>query len=162
MVKSTSRRIKSISKRPAGKASAEPEVARSVTVRWADAGEGRTCASQSRVAPSPGSRSWRASKRMAFSASFAELFSPSSCLGKCNGNRLFAAFHLPPFAATPTLSAAAFVAVHLAADRIRLDFRKSVRSFKGIICDDISEFESVSMGYVRVTGFGAVGIIKSR
>jgi hypothetical protein len=26
--------------------------------------------------------------------------------------------------------------------RIRLDFRKSVRSFKGIICDDISEFES--------------------
>src|SRR6266446_6427449 len=26
--------------------------------------------------------------------------------------------------------------------RIRLDSRKSVRSFKGIICDDISEFES--------------------
>jgi hypothetical protein len=26
--------------------------------------------------------------------------------------------------------------------RIRLDFRKSVRSFKGIICGDISEFES--------------------
>jgi hypothetical protein len=26
--------------------------------------------------------------------------------------------------------------------RIRLDFRKSVRSFKGIICVDISEFES--------------------
>jgi hypothetical protein len=26
--------------------------------------------------------------------------------------------------------------------RIRLDFRKSVRAFKGIICDDISEFES--------------------
>jgi hypothetical protein len=26
--------------------------------------------------------------------------------------------------------------------QIRLDSRKSVRSFKGIICDDISEFES--------------------
>jgi hypothetical protein len=26
--------------------------------------------------------------------------------------------------------------------RIRLDSRKSVRPFKGIICDDISEFES--------------------
>ena len=26
--------------------------------------------------------------------------------------------------------------------RIRLDFRKSVRPFKGMFCDDISEFES--------------------
>ena len=30
--------------------------------------------------------------------------------------------------------------------RIRLDSRKSVRSFKGIICVDISEFESFSIG----------------
>ncbi len=29
---------------------------------------------------------------------------------------------------------------------IRLDFRKSTRAFKGIICDDISEFESFSIG----------------
>jgi hypothetical protein len=30
----------------------------------------------------------------------------------------------------------------VSAARIRLDLRKSVRPFKGIICDDISEFES--------------------
>jgi hypothetical protein len=30
--------------------------------------------------------------------------------------------------------------------RIRLDSRKSVRAFKGIFCDDISEFESFSIG----------------
>src|SRR5207245_3624443 len=30
--------------------------------------------------------------------------------------------------------------------RIRLDSRKSVRSFKGIICVDISDFESFSVG----------------
>ena len=30
--------------------------------------------------------------------------------------------------------------------QIRLDSRKSVRSFKGIICDDISEFEFFSIG----------------
>ena len=42
--------------------------------------------------------------------------------------------------------------------RIRLDSRKSVQSFKGIICDDISEFEShmpshaVGLGEVRLGG----------
>src|SRR2546429_5102441 len=30
--------------------------------------------------------------------------------------------------------------------RIRLHFQKSARPFKGIICDDISEFESFSIG----------------
>jgi hypothetical protein len=37
--------------------------------------------------------------------------------------------------------------------RIRLDSRKSVRSFKGIICDDISEFESSLSGRVGVKRF---------
>jgi hypothetical protein len=32
------------------------------------------------------------------------------------------------------------------ASQVRLDSRKSVRPFKGIICDDISEFESFSIG----------------
>jgi hypothetical protein len=37
--------------------------------------------------------------------------------------------------------------------RIRLDFRKSVRSFKGIICGDISEFESSHPSHaVRLCG----------
>src|SRR6266540_634702 len=35
----------------------------------------------------------------------------------------------------------------------RLDPRKSVRSFKGIICDDISEFESSLSGRVGVKHF---------
>ncbi len=37
--------------------------------------------------------------------------------------------------------------------RIRLDSRKSVRSFKGIICGDISEFESSLSGRVGVKRF---------
>src|SRR5262249_49728223 len=41
---------------------------------------------------------------------------------------------------TPKLSAARTRIVSAAA--IRLDHRKSVRPFKGIFCDDISEFES--------------------
>jgi Enoyl-(Acyl carrier protein) reductase len=39
-----------------------------------------------------------------------------ACLGKCNGDRLLAAFHLASLAAASALSAAAFVAMHLAAD----------------------------------------------
>jgi hypothetical protein len=37
--------------------------------------------------------------------------------------------------------------------RIRLDSRKSTRPFKGIICDDISEFESSLSGRVGVKHF---------
>jgi hypothetical protein len=37
--------------------------------------------------------------------------------------------------------------------RIRLDSRKSVRPFKGRICDDISEFESSLSGRVGVKHF---------
>src|SRR4029450_12854843 len=39
-----------------------------------------------------------------------------ACLGKCNRDRLFAAFHLAALAAAAALGTAAFVAVHLAAD----------------------------------------------
>jgi hypothetical protein len=42
-------------------------------------------------------------------------------------------------AAPPTVSARTRI---VSAAGIRLDHRKSVRSFKGIFCDDISEFES--------------------
>src|SRR5204862_7042402 len=38
-----------------------------------------------------------------------------ACLGQCNGDRLFSAFHLASLAAACALSAAAFVAMHLAA-----------------------------------------------
>jgi hypothetical protein len=38
----------------------------------------------------------------------------------------------------------------VSAARIRLDPRKSVRSFKGIICGDISEFESYMLSHAVV------------
>jgi hypothetical protein len=41
--------------------------------------------------------------------------------------------------ATPTVAARTRI---VSAAGIRLDHRKSLRPFKGIICDDISEFES--------------------
>jgi hypothetical protein len=41
-------------------------------------------------------------------------------LGKCNGDRLFAAFHLAALAVAPALGATAFVAVHLATDFLAL------------------------------------------
>src|SRR6266566_4574817 len=44
-----------------------------------------------------------------------------------------------PRAAPPTVAAQTRI---VSKARIRLDSRKSVRSFKGIICVDISEFES--------------------
>src|SRR5262249_40909126 len=42
-------------------------------------------------------------------------------------------------AAPPTVAARTRI---VSVARIRLDHRKSVRPFKGIICDDVSEFES--------------------
>ena len=48
-----------------------------------------------------------------------------------------------PRAAPPTVAARTRI---VSAARIRLDHRKSVRPFKGIICGDISEFESFSIG----------------
>jgi hypothetical protein len=47
---------------------------------------------------------------------------------------------LGPRAAPPTVAAQTRIVSNA---RIRLDSRKSVRSFKGIICVDISEFESL-------------------
>ena len=58
--------------------------------------------------------------------------------------------HLGGSAAFPSGAAQTRI---VSAARIRLDPRKSVRSFKGIICGDISEFESSLSGRVGVKRF---------
>src|SRR5947209_18722379 len=62
-----------------------------------------------------------------------------------------------PRAAPPTVAAQTRI---VSKARIRLDFRKSVRSFKGIICVDISEFESGLCGaFIPFTGFASSAVI---
>jgi hypothetical protein len=57
-----------------------------------------------------------------------------------------------PPAAPPTVAAQTRI---VSKARIRLDSRKSVRSFKGIICVDISEFESYMPRSGALLGHGA-------
>ncbi len=59
----------------------------------------------------------------------------------------FSSFSRPSsFPVSPDATNAAAQTRIVSKARIRLDSRKSVRSFKGIICVDISEFESFSIG----------------
>src|SRR5437870_7660522 len=64
-----------------------------------------------------------------------------SCLRRPSALRNFSKYRLCTRPELRILNAAAQTRIVLVA-RIRLDSRKSVRPFKGIFCDDVSEFES--------------------